>query len=123
MRTPDRIVALAARLTCPTTDAPPLMSPIPDPQLLPDAHAPAARSRLFIGLVLVGVAIRLILSQLGHNWDMECWIIDADLARSGATVYAHTDRYNYGPLWFNILRALRWIELDVVQPLVRIPGH
>jgi hypothetical protein len=37
---------------------------------------------------------------------MESWGIVTDIMRHGGNVYAETGRYNYGPVWFIILRVL-----------------
>lgn len=42
----------------------------------------------------------------GYNFDVNSWFIVADIARHGGNVYAETDRYNYGPVWFLVLHAL-----------------
>jgi hypothetical protein len=57
-------------------------------------------------VILLGLAARLAAATLGHNYDMDSWRIVAEVMRHGGNVYAETDRYNYGPVWFLILRGL-----------------
>jgi hypothetical protein len=42
---------------------------------------------------------------------MTSWFIVADITGHGGNVYAETDRYNYGPVWFFILRGLDLLAL------------
>ena len=61
---------------------------------------------LLAAVVLTGLAARLAMAMQGHNYDMNSWYLVADIMRHGGNVYAQTDRYNYGPVWFNILYCL-----------------
>lgn len=53
----------------------------------------------------VGVALRLAIAGHGYNFDMESYRIVADLIANGQSPYT-TERYNYGPIWFNIIHLL-----------------
>lgn len=57
-------------------------------------------------IIAFGLAARLAAATLGHNYDMDSWYIVADITRHGGNVYAETDRYNYGPVWFTVLHVL-----------------
>ena len=57
-------------------------------------------------LVLVGLLLRLSIQVLGYNYDFESFTIVGKLVSEGKNVYAHTHRYNYGPVWFLILGVL-----------------
>jgi hypothetical protein len=57
-------------------------------------------------VILLGLAARLAAATLGHNYDLDSWGIVAEVMRHGGNVYAETTRYNYGPVWFLILRGL-----------------
>ena len=57
-------------------------------------------------VLLIGMAARLWVATLGHNYDLDSWSIVADITWHGGNVYAETDRYEYGPVWFNILHGL-----------------
>lgn len=57
-------------------------------------------------IVTVGVLLRMLVPLRGHNFDVESWRIVADIVAAGGNVYADTDRYNYGPVWFHILQVL-----------------
>ena len=61
---------------------------------------------LFFMVVIAGIALRLLVAASGHNYDMDSYRIAVDIVDRGGNVYAGTERYNYGPVWFNILHAL-----------------
>src|SRR3990172_7804576 len=54
-------------------------------------------------VVAVGIGLRLSVMTLGHNVDFDSFLIVARLMHLGSNVYANTARYNYGPIWFNLL--------------------
>ncbi len=58
------------------------------------------------GVLLAGLAARWYFSTLGHNYDFESYQVVAGLMDEGKNVYANTDRYNYGPVWFNVIHLL-----------------
>jgi uncharacterized protein Usg len=57
-------------------------------------------------VVLAGLAARMAAASLGYNFDMQSWIVVADVTSHGGNVYAETGRYNYGPVWFLVIHAL-----------------
>jgi hypothetical protein len=57
-------------------------------------------------VVLLGVAARIWVSLLGYNFDMESWAINGYILQHGGNVYFETYRYNYGPIWFNVVGLL-----------------
>ena len=57
---------------------------------------------LFI-FVPLGIGLRLLASTWGHNYDFDSFRIVADILEQGGNVYASTYRYNYAPVWFNLL--------------------
>ena len=61
---------------------------------------------LLILVVLTGLAARLLAATYGHNYDMDSCFIIAGITDHGGNVYASTDRYNYGPVWFTVLHGL-----------------
>ncbi|PKQ27437.1 MAG: hypothetical protein CVT63_08010 [Candidatus Anoxymicrobium japonicum] len=70
---------------------------------------------LLLAAIIVGVGIRLLAATRGHNYDVDSFIIVADLVDHGRNVYASTSRYNYGPIWLNVLHAIyRLSSRDVV---------
>jgi hypothetical protein len=72
------------------------------------AQANANVTRLAVAAAfLLGVAARFVLPQQGFNYDVTSFRIVGDIVASGGNVYAETERYNYGPVWFLILGALR----------------
>jgi len=74
---------------------------------------------LFLLLLIAGSLVRLFVMLRGHNWDVDSWRIVADIVSSGDNVYSSTTRYNYGPIWFNILglldRGFGWISDDLFR--------
>ena len=61
---------------------------------------------LFIAVMITGIAARLLVATRGHNYDMDSFQIVAGIVDHGGNVYASTERYNYGPVWFNVLHIL-----------------
>ncbi len=67
------------------------------------------RRYIVFGIVLaLGFVLRIILSRLGHNYDLESYWIVGEIVAKGGNVYAETHRYNYGPIWFYILGVVYW---------------
>ncbi|MBX7144472.1 MAG: hypothetical protein K1X79_08495 [Oligoflexia bacterium] len=63
---------------------------------------------VYLWLVLsLSFALRLWLSTLGNNWDLDSYWIVSELFGEGLAPYGFTDRYNYGPVWFVVLGILR----------------
>ena len=64
---------------------------------------------LWLAMVLgLGLAARFGISLWGHNFDFDSYRIVADLMAEGKNVYANTARYNYGPVWFNVIH---WLDV------------
>ena len=59
-----------------------------------------------IFVVLIGLGCRFLLPVRGHNYDFDSFMIVAGIVDGGNNVYANTPRYNYGPVWFNVLHLL-----------------
>ena len=63
--------------------------------------------KLILSLAIVlGVAARVAVSLLGYDFDMESIAIIGHILQHGGNVYVETYRYNYGPIWFNIIGLL-----------------
>jgi len=61
----------------------------------------------WLAIVLgAGLAARFWISTFGHNFDLESYRLVVGIVEQGKNVYANTDRYNYGPVWFNVLHVL-----------------
>lgn len=75
-----------------------------------------SKKTLFIILALIilnGTAIRLILASAVYGeWDIQSYEIVADIVSKGGNVYAETNRYNYSPVWFTVLGALKKVQLQ-----------
>lgn len=61
---------------------------------------------LLSAIVVIGIGLRMLAASRGHNNDFGAYLVVADIARDGGNVYAETERYNYGPIWFNALHAI-----------------
>ena len=68
--------------------------------------SPALTAAWLIAVLAAGLAARLWISTRGHNFDFDSWRITAELMAQGKDVYTGTWRYNYGPVWFDILYSL-----------------
>ncbi len=55
--------------------------------------------KLFILLAISSIFVKVLISMLGGNADLESWQIVGDVISQGKTIYDNTARYNYGPLW------------------------
>ena len=60
-------------------------------------------------ILTVGLAARFSVGTLGHNFDFDSYRVIADLTTQGQNIYAHTTRYNYGPVMFNLVHGLDWL--------------
>lgn len=70
--------------------------------------ATMADTRLIMILVVVlGVLARFAVATQGHNYDLDSYLVVADIVKRGGSVYAETSRYNYGPVWFHLVSWLR----------------
>ncbi|HYN81586.1 MAG TPA: glycosyltransferase family 87 protein [Gemmatimonadaceae bacterium] len=57
-------------------------------------------------LVLTSIVVRVLLAGPDYNHDFTSYRIVASIMERGGNVYAETDRYNYGPIWFWVLHLL-----------------
>jgi hypothetical protein len=57
-------------------------------------------------VAMVGLAARMWLAAQGYNFDMDSWIVAANIMHHGGCVYVETDRYNYSPFWFCVIHGL-----------------
>jgi hypothetical protein len=57
-------------------------------------------------VVVLGIGLRLVAATRGHNYDVDSFLIVVDIVKHGGNVYAETARYNYGPVWSNIISIL-----------------
>lgn len=87
--------------------------------------APIQQKRLTLvwltPVLLAGLAARFWFGTLGHNYDFDSFRIVADILAQGKSVYANTDRYNYGPVWFNVIHLLDWLagrDVDIFHRLL-----
>ena len=66
-----------------------------------------SQSNLFmLSIVLCGLAMRFLVATRGHNYDFESYVLVANIVDNGSNVYASTTRYNYGPIWFQVLHIM-----------------
>lgn len=72
---------------------------------------------VFTALIVVGVLARFMLPQFGFNHDFTSYGIVSEIVINGGNVYAETTRYNYGPIWFLVVGALRWLGEQTSAPV------
>lgn len=70
---------------------------------------PALRRRIsgpiFLAAIALGIVLRLWVSSFGYNYDVSSYAIVAGISEAGGNVYAETHRYNYGPVWLQVIRV------------------
>jgi len=54
----------------------------------------------------VALFFRIFISLLGSNYDFESYLIVGEILNAGGNVYEQTTRYNYAPIWMNIIQIL-----------------
>ncbi len=64
---------------------------------------------LMIILVCIGIGLRFLIMQAGHNNDFDSYCIVGDIVCNGGNVYAETHRYNYGPVFFHVQGLCWWL--------------
>ena len=57
--------------------------------------------------LFIGIFLRFFVMMFGHNFDFESYCIVGEIAGNFKNVYAHTDRYNYGFIFF-VIQGLFW---------------
>lgn len=68
-------------------------------------------------VLIVGLCLRLVLPFRGYNYDVLSYRIVADIMQHGGNVYAETIRYNYSPVWFNVLHLLELMPWHPPDPI------
>lgn len=63
---------------------------------------------LFFVVLAAGFAARMYVSTLGHNFDFDSWVIDANVPVY-QNIYAASDRYDSAPPWFFILHTMNFL--------------
>lgn len=71
--------------------------------------------RFLLIVVAFGIGLRLIVAARGHNFDFDSFLIVTKIVDDGGNVYASTTRYNYGPIWFNLLHIFHFLA-TIVSP-------
>lgn len=61
-------------------------------------------------LIPLALGLRLLMAKLGGNYDLESFEITGDIVLNGDSVYALTNRYNYGPFWAYYLGLLKFLS-------------
>ena len=65
---------------------------------------------LIFCLLALGIFGRFALISRGHNDDFKHYQSVVDVSRQGFTAW-QTDKYNYGPIWWYLLRMADWTHL------------
>ena len=70
---------------------------------------------------ILGFALRIVVSNYGYNHDFIMWQKNLELFKNGESFYAY-GKYNYSPLWVNLLFLLDSISLPFIdnQSIFRI---
>ena len=77
---------------------------------LPMSSHSRLKTTIFIVGVLLGIVLRLVVATRGHNFDLESFLIVADIVERGGNVYNETLRYNYGPIWSYLVFSFKWLS-------------
>jgi hypothetical protein len=64
----------------------------------------------FYFIAFVSIAVKFLIALTCHRADMDSWDHVSLLYLMGENIYESTSRYNYGPIWFLVLGALRKIH-------------
>ena len=67
---------------------------------------------IIFSILIIGLFLRLWISQFGYNHDFVMWKINLDLFTNGESFYAY-QKYNYSPFWVYILYVLDSITLNI----------
>jgi hypothetical protein len=68
---------------------------------------------IVILLILLGIFLRYLFMTFGHNYDFDSYCIVGELVTDFKNVYAETERYNYGPIFFCIQGLLFAISKSI----------
>lgn len=60
-------------------------------------------------VVIVGIGLRILASRRGHNYDFDSYLLVAEGREQGVSPW-QTGRYNYGPIWAQVLYIFSWTE-------------
>lgn len=63
-------------------------------------------NNFWIKVAVIGISIRLLTVLIGHNYDIESWVIVGNIVNKGGIVYLETFRYTTGPIWCYILGVI-----------------
>ena len=69
---------------------------------------------IIINIFFIGLFLRFYISQFGSNFDYQMWKMNLDLYKNGDSFY-NAGRYNYGPVWINILLLLDKFDLSFLN--------
>ena len=61
---------------------------------------------LMFTIISFGIGMRLLMIIRGHSLDFEAYVLVAKIVDNGSNVYASTTRYNYGPIWSQIVHLM-----------------
>ncbi|MBL7837131.1 MAG: hypothetical protein JNM67_06420, partial [Bacteroidetes bacterium] len=62
-----------------------------------------------IAVVLAWI-LRILLSRMGGNYDLESFEIVGDHILNGDNFYQETSRYNYGPIWAYLCAGMKYLS-------------
>jgi len=68
------------------------------------------KKKLWLIGIITGFLIRLLLSQVGYNYDVVSWNLVGEIVSQGEVIYAHSSRFNYGFIMSYVLGLFNWLN-------------
>ena len=78
---------------------------------------------IFVLLISIGIFLRFLVMSLGYNYDWESYCIVGKIFSNLGNVYAETNRYNYGMIFFciqGLLYRISQIKPDSYEIIYRV---
>ena len=75
------------------------------------------RLPLLSGIFLLGFFLKIVMSQLGSNFDFEMWKLNLVFFQKGESFYNY-GRYNYSPFWIYLLNIIDHINIPYFEKAV-----
>lgn len=71
-----------------------------------------SRNFKIFALASAGIGFRIAASKVGHNYDFESYKLVVESSKNGLSPW-QTGRYNYGPLWAQMLYLFDWVSSNL----------
>jgi len=76
------------------------------------AELSSATRLITAAIIVVGIALRLLVSTRGNNYDFESYKLVVAGREEGLTAW-QVGRYNYGPVWAHLLYTFNWAQSNL----------